>query len=150
MNFCKHLKKKVNNKLFCKLNKENIELKNCKECKNKEYKEIKKYEIKKKSKKLKKMESKRYSIITDNLENCWYCKTIKNRNVKKDDLHEIYGGRNRTTSIKNGLVVPLCRQCHEDEKIVKWLKRYMQEEYEKKFSHEKFLELIGKNYKDMN
>lgn len=31
---------------------------------------------------------------------------------KKDDLHEIFGGRNRKNSIKYGFVLPLFRECH--------------------------------------
>lgn len=98
--------------------------------------------IKKKSNKLAKLEKERYSILTNNLEICYICKT------KKEDLHEIYGGRNRKISIKNGFVVPLCRKCHQNNEILQKLQRELQKKYEKTHTREEFIKLIGKNYLD--
>ena len=98
--------------------------------------------IKKKSNKLAKLEKERYSILTNNLEICYICKT------KKEDLHEIYGGRNRKTSIKKGFVVPLCRKCHQNNEVLQRLQRKMQRKYEKTHTREEFIKLIGKNYLD--
>lgn len=51
-------------------------------------------------------DSKRYSIITDDPTQCFLC------GARKEDLHEIFGGRNRQLSKIDGLVVPVCRKCH--------------------------------------
>lgn len=73
---------------------------------------------------------------------CFYC---KKQNCRLD-LHEVYGGSNRKRSIKNGLVVPLCRECHSNEQIINLLRIELQKEYEKTHSREEFIELIGKSY----
>lgn len=59
-----------------------------------------------KSNDLAKLERNRKSVFTDDLEHCILC------GKKKNDLHEIFGGRNRLNSIKFNLVIPLCRECH--------------------------------------
>ena len=53
---------------------------------------------------------------------------------------------NKIISIKNGLVVPLCRQCHSNENIIMELKAKMQKEYEKNYTRADFIKLIGKSY----
>lgn len=63
---------------------------------------VKNAQIKKKSKKLTKLEKNRFSILTDNLEKCYFCKN------KKMELHEVFRGRNRQKSMKWGLVIPIC------------------------------------------
>ena len=142
---CIYLKirtKKYKKYIYCKQRKKNAEFKECKVCKYKEYK--KKKELKKKSKKLRSLESKRYSILTDNLKVCYIC------GEKKDDLHEIFGGSNRRKSMIWGLVIPICRQCHQEWKEG----RYMREEiqlvtqiaFEKKYSHELFMKEFKKNF----
>ncbi|MCI8654555.1 MAG: hypothetical protein HFJ48_01590 [Clostridia bacterium] len=96
---CIHLKirtKKYEKYIYCKQKKKKIEFKECKTCKYIEYKKIK--ELKKKSNKLKSLESKRYSIITNNLKICYICRT-----KKKEDLHEIFGGSNRQKKYDLGL-----------------------------------------------
>ena len=59
-----------------------------------------------KSNKLAKLERNRYSVFTEDLEHCYLC------GKKKNDLHEVYAGRNRINSIKYGFVLPLCGECH--------------------------------------
>lgn len=56
--------------------------------------------------KLKKMEMSRYSILTDNLDMCCVC------GLPYPDINEVFSGRNRINSIKYGLCIPLCRNCH--------------------------------------
>lgn len=129
---------------FCRLEKEVITLDKCKICSELKYKEIK--PIKNKSKKQAKLEKTRYSIITDDLKHCYICTQKGLRDIPKDDLHEIYGGSNRKRSIKNGFVVPLCRKCHQDNKILKFLQIFVQKEYEKTHTREEFIKLIGKSY----
>ena len=129
-NYCIHLKKRKN-KPYCKLLDREITFSLCRECDNKEYKKStsnkkstatsgqmrknaqsltkeqqKKRKMHNKSKKLTKLEKNRKSVFTDDLEHCYLC------GKKKNDLHEIFGGRNRLNSIKYNLVLPLCRECH--------------------------------------
>lgn len=129
---------------FCRLDKKEITLDKCRSCLKVKYKEIK--AIKNKTNKQVKLENNRYSIITNDLKHCYICTKKGLKNIPKDDLHEIYGGSNRKRSIKNGFVVPLCRKCHQDNEVLKFLKRFIQKEYEKKHTREEFIRLIGKNY----
>ena len=85
--------------------------------------------IKKKSSKLAKLERNRFSILTDDLEHCYICKRIFEQIIPKDDLHEIFGGRNRQISMKMGWVAPLCRTHHEDEEAKKFLKKICMAKY---------------------
>lgn len=135
MSYCINLKKRKN-KPYCKLMNKEITFLLCKECDNKEYKKStsikkspvasglsnnsqmrknaqslgkstsKKAKMHNKSNKLTKLERNRYSVFTDNLNICYLC------GRKKNDLHEVYAGRNRINSIKYGFVLPLCRECH--------------------------------------
>ncbi len=67
---------------------------------------FKRAKMRNKSNKLTKLEKNRYSVFTENLEHCYLC------GKKKNDLHEVYAGRNRINSIKYGFVLPLCGECH--------------------------------------
>lgn len=51
-------------------------------------------------------DSKRYSIITDDLEHCYVC------GGKKECLHEVFFGKNRQASKNYGMVIPLCNYHH--------------------------------------
>lgn len=134
-NYCINLKKRKN-KPYCKLLNKEITFSLCKKCDNKEYKKStsikkspvasglsnnsqmrkktqslekispKKVKIRNKSNKLANLERNRKSVFTDNLDICYLC------GKKKNDLHEVYAGRNRINSIKYGFVLPLCRECH--------------------------------------
>ena len=99
--------------------------------------------IKKKSSKLAKLERNRYSIITYNLDICYVCKKHK-----KDHLDEVFGGRNRQTSMKYGLVIPICFKCHRKLTDNPLLKKEIQEEakqkFIKKYSEEKFINEFGR------
>lgn len=123
MNYCKNLKKRKN-KPYCKLIEKEITFSYCRECNKKEYKKSdiiiskkknaqlqrnkspKNTKMHNKSKKLTRLERNRFSVFTDDLTNCYLC------DRKKDDLHEIFGGRNRRNSMKYGFILPLCRGCH--------------------------------------
>lgn len=106
-----------------------------------EKKKVKK--IKQKSSKLAKLERNRYSIITYNLDICYVCKKHK-----KDHLDEVFGGRNRQTSMKYGLVIPMCFKCHRKLTDNPLLKKDIQEEakqiFIKKYSEEKFIKEFGR------
>lgn len=101
-------------------------------------------EIKKKSNKLAKLENNRFSIITNNLDKCYICK--KN----KKDLHEVFGGRNRKKSMQYGLVIPVCRKCHQmipkDKTLNEKLHKVGQKVFEKHYKTENFIQEFGKNY----
>lgn len=101
-------------------------------------------EIKKKSSKLVKLEKNRFSILTNDLEHCYICK------AKKQDMHEIFGGRNRKMSMKYGLVIPLCRKCHSlienNETLKQKWHKVAQKEFEKHYKLENFMQIFRKNY----
>lgn len=117
MNYCIHLKKKKN-KPYCNVIKKEISLFQCRECINKEYKthdynrqctktqNNKKMRVK--SSELAKLERSRYSVFTDNKDKCMFCPATTNLT-----WHEIYAGRNRQNSMKDGLCLRMCLLCHK-------------------------------------
>lgn len=102
--------------------------------------------IKQKSNKLAKKEKNRFSIVTTDLEKCYLCK------AKKEDLHEIYEGKNRQLSMKYGLVIPLCRKCHisvtNNKTLQEKLHKVGQKAFKKQYKTENFVQIFGKNYLD--
>lgn len=175
-NYCINLKKKKN-KPFCKLLDKEITFSLCRECDNKEYKkstsskkspatsgqqksnnnQMKKYsqtltkeqqkkiKMHNKSKKLTKLEKNRKSVFTEDLEHCYLC------GKKKNDLHEIFSGRNRINSIKFNLVLPLCRECHSLNQNNPFFNDYWHRQAEEYFicnigSKEEFIKIFRKNY----
>lgn len=94
--------------------------------------------------KLIKLEKNRYSILTENLEQCFICKS------PYVEIHEVFGGRNRKISMQNGFCVPLCHNHHQqatlDNEKSLFLKRKMQAKFEETHTREEFMRLIGKNY----
>ena len=110
----------------------------------------KKAEIKKKSSKLVKLERNRFSIITNDLEHCYLCTKQGIKNIPKDDLHELIEGKNRQVSMKFGLVIPICRKCHEivtnDKTLQDKLHKVAQKEFKKHYKTENFVQIFGKNY----
>ncbi len=145
--FCKNLEKRQRQRkigFYCKFYKRYIDYRvACKNCLN--FNLVRNKPIKKVSNKRNKLERNRFSIFTNNFNQCYYCKTKVNENEKLD-LHEVYGGSNRIRSIKNGLVVPLCRICHSNEEIIKYLRIKLQKEYEKEHTRDEFIEITGKSY----
>ena len=129
--------------IYCTNKKKKIQYEECKDCKYKEYKQVK--ELKKKSNKLKRLENNRFSIITDNLKICYICKQ-----KKKDDLNEVFEGSNRQMSMKYGLVIPICRECHNKYDLdINLRSKYMKEAqiiFENTYSHELFMKEFKKNY----
>lgn len=115
----------------------------CYNCMNKEYKIYSK--IKKRSNKLAKMERKRFSVFTDDLQHCYLC------GKPKEELHEIYAGRNRKNSMKYGFVLPLCHECHSLNQDNPFFNNFWhkngQEYYECNLgSREAFIYIFKKNY----
>jgi len=142
---CKHFSirsKKYQRYKYCRKQKKEINYEVCSKCKLKEYSSC--YEIKNKSKKLAKLESKRTSILTENLKVCYIC------GQKAVNTHEIFGGCNRIVSIKNSFCVPLCFKCHRDAEenveVGRYLQRECQKEFEKTHTREEFSKKIGRNF----
>lgn len=100
--------------------------------------------MKSKSSKLAKLEKNRFSIVTKSLEYCYLCGN------KKDDLHELIEGKNRQASMKYGLVIPICRKCHEivtnDKTLQDYLHKVAQKEFKKHYKTENFMQIFGENY----
>lgn len=97
-----------------------------------------------KSKKLAKLERNRTSILTDDLDHCYLC------GRPKEDLHEIYPGRNRLNSIKYGLVLPLCREhhilIHNDLNTRLIYFKLGQKKFNEVYPDLDFVEIFGRNY----
>lgn len=142
---CKYLTrrtKKYEQYWFCRYDKRQIELQKCYKCSYFEVKKTK--EIKKKSSKLAKAEKKRFSILTNDMTRCYVCGKYK------DHIHEIFGGRNRQISMRNGFCIPICSECHDRTEIDidfdKKLKRECQRKFEETHTREEFLQLIDVSY----
>ena len=108
MQKCIYLKQKINRSLECKNKKKIINIQDCNNCKFKEYpKQISiSKQYRKKSSTIQKAERNRFSVFTEDLVHCILC------GDKKDNLHEIFFGKNRIKSMKYGFVIPLCYKCH--------------------------------------
>lgn len=144
---CKYLAvrtKQYTRYLYCRLLKQQTTYIQCKSCLKLEYKPMK--PIKKKTTALNNLEKKRYSILTNDFEHCYICGRVKKQ------IHEIYKGRNRQKSMKNGFCIPICEECHsKTETDVSFLNIYRQEcqkKYEETHTREEFMQIIGKNYLD--
>ena len=118
----------------------------CYNCPFKEYIYTKKCKkMYKKSSAIQKAERNRFSVFTEDLEYCIICES------KKDNLHEIFFGKNRSKSMKYGFVIPLCAQCHREmHKNHEWQEfwhKKAQLYYESHFnSRNDFIKEFGKNY----
>ena len=113
-------------------------------CLDKEYKIPK--QLKQKSNKQKQIESKRFSILQENKNKCYFC------DKRAVDTHELIKGRNRKKCIKWGLVVYLCRDCHrkteEDSVFYQETKKLAQIKWKEYYckSDEEFINEFGRNY----
>jgi hypothetical protein len=124
---------------YCRYKNNIIGLDECKSCSNTILRANK--AIKKKSNKLTKLEKTRKEKTDSSY--CYYCHRFLGT---AGDIHEIYGGSNRKRSIKNGFVVKLCRECHQDETKIANLRIRFQKMYEKNHTREEFIKLFGKSY----
>lgn len=168
-NYCINLKKRKN-KPYCKLLNKEITFSLCRECDDKEYKKStsnkkstatsgqmrknaqsltkeqkKKIKMHNKSKKLTKLEKNRKSVFTEDLEHCYLC------SKKKNDLHEVFGGRNRINSIKYNFILPLCRECHSSNQNNPIFNDYWHKQgqlYWEEFigTREEFIRVFRRNY----
>lgn len=147
MNYCIYLKKRKN-KPFCTLRNEEITFTKCNECNEKSYKknDIKISKIKNKSNKLAKLEKNRFSVFTNNKDKCMFCPS-----TYKLTWHEIFAGRNRQNSMKFGLCLRMCLNCHEEKqentKFNDFWHRQAQLYFEKNIgTREEFIKIFRRNY----
>lgn len=175
MNYCINIKKRKN-KPYCKLTNKEITFSLCKECDNKEYKKsdykwkrpaltgqsnnsqmrknaqsfgksaLKKTKMHNKSKKLTKLERNRYSVFSNDTKKCYLCDS-----KYKLTWHEIYSGRNRQNSMKYGLCLRMCLNCHSREQENSQFNDYWHRQgqlYWEEFigSREDFIKVFRRNY----
>ncbi len=150
---CKNFKirQKDYKKIFyCIAKRKEIDYHNCsKKCKRYE-KKIKKSKLtnlnkNKKSKKLEKLEKDRFSLFSNNINKCYLCPSTT-------DLtwHEIFRGKNRSNSMKYGLCLRLCYNCHERYQENKNFNDYWHKQAQimfiRAYPNLDFLEIFKKNY----
>ena len=158
-NYCVNLKKKKN-KPYCKLLNKEIRFSLCRECDNKEYKKStsdKKSPAtsglqsglqsrQQKSNKLASLERNRYRVFSEDTEKCYLCGS-----TYKLTWHEIYSGKNRQNSMKNGLCLRLCLNCHSKEQEDSQFNDYWRKQgqlywEENTGSREEFIKVFRRNY----
>lgn len=146
---CKHMKQKMNRTLYCKKHNKTITFKDCSSCKYKERETInaQKHSMNtKKNKTITKLERNRFSILTNNLNKC----IISSCENKKEHLHEVFPGRNRSNSMKYGCVIPLCakhhREIHENIELSTYYKILAQQKFIKVYPYLNFVEIFKRNY----
>ena len=147
---CKNLKQKLDRTLFCKRKNKIIKISECNNCNYKEYKDMTtchtSIKSRQKSKKLAKLERNRFSILTAS-NKCCMCPSTA-------DLtwHEVFRGRNRANSMKYGLCLRICLNCHEKYQEDKEFNNHWHELNQKKFmeyyhkSIVEFIDIFGRNY----
>ena len=112
--------------------------------------------MKRHSSKQLKMEKMRFSILYKNLSICAEC-GIKNGSFDDRigmfthiDKNEVFEGSYRETSIKNGMIVPLCSYCHKkfhnNKNFNLKYKNLFENEFLKEKSIEEFISLFKKDY----
>ena len=67
------------------------------------------------------------------------------------DRHHVYGGRLRQTSERYGMIMHLCRLCHQRlhrDPTGEWLawKMVYQHEFDQKYGQGEFIKIFGRNY----
>ncbi len=154
---CKNLKQKLNKTLYCKKKNKIIKVSDCSNCKYREYKphnnRVKpenttdchiKSKYRQKSKKMAKLEKNRFSILVSSTKCCMCPSTT--------DLtwHEIFRGKNRSNSMKYGLCLRLCYNCHERYQENKNFNDYWHKQAQimfiRAYPNLDFLKIFKKNY----
>ena len=80
---------------------------------------------------------------------CYKCGAVSNLH-----RHHIFQGRNRNASERFNLTIMLCGRhhnlsdegIHSDKQFDLQVKRMAQTAFEERYGHEKFMEIIGRNY----
>ena len=99
-----------------------------------------------KSNKLASLERNRYSVFSNDTKRCYLCGS-----TYKLTWHEIYSGKNRQNSMKNGLCLRLCLNCHykeqEDSQFNDYWHKQGQLYWEENIgSREEFIKVFRRNY----
>lgn len=99
-----------------------------------------------KSNKLASLERNRYSVFSEDTEKCYLCGS-----TYKLTWHEIYSGKNRQNSMKNGLCLRLCLNCHSKEQGDSQFNDYWHKQgqlyWEENIgSREEFIKVFRRNY----
>lgn len=128
---------------YCTLNKKEVSIFGCK-CNNTSYKEYK--TIRKVTYKHSKSDKERFSTIYT-LSDKYCCNCLKTGYI---EINEIYEGAKRPTSINNGFVAPLCKECHDlfhnNRKFALKYKILFQIHYQLTHSLNDFMNIIHYNY----
>lgn len=93
---------------------------------------------------------KKYSVLQDNLEECYICGTNQNIHIH----HVFFGTANRKQSDKHNLVVALCMKhhtgsnnsVHRNKEIDLALKICGQLKFEEEHTRDEFRAIFGKSY----
>ena len=138
---CKNMKiktKKGKKYLFCRTKNCEISFYDCNGCEYKEYKMHNncKNNVDKK---------KKCTVFTNDLTKCIMCGKLK------DNLHEIFMGKNRQNSMKYGYVIPVCIKhhqiCHRNAQIQEFWHKKGQLYFESEIgSRKEFISIFGRNY----
>lgn len=144
--YCIHQRNRTKNYkpiLYCKNLRQQVTWEQCKNCSMVEKGRV--TTIKNKSNKLAKDEKNRFSIVQEDMSYCFFC------DRQAESIHELIGGMNRQTSIKWGVCVGACLRCHRilenNEKIKQKYQALGQDVFEKKYSHELFMQEFKMDYK---
>lgn len=127
----------------------------CKECDKIEYKQYK--QIKKRTYKLAKAEKERFSIIYSDLTKCCECGLkagdfdMRINQCTRIEKNEVFEGSYRQTSIKLGMIAPLCIFCHKQfHKDILGMnlsfKIKFEKEYLKTHTRDEFIKNFGQDY----
>ena len=65
---------------------------------------------------------------------------------KRDNLHEVFGERNRANSMKYGLVLEHHQEIHKNKKLQDIYHRIGQDRFIRHYPNLNFLEIFKKNY----
>lgn len=95
--------------------------------------------------KLQELEKNRWSVFTDELKSCYFCKK------PSAEIHEILYGAKRTQSMKWGLCLPLCHEhhmsMHKNHKLTLLWQIKCQEYFVEKYSYEDWMKIFHCDYK---
>jgi len=95
--------------------------------------------------KIKTLERKRFSILTDDLDQCYACPS------PATDINEVYEGAKRKASMRLGCCIPLCRKCHRlfhdyPERFASKYEKECQRKFEELYSYDEFMKNFHYDY----
>lgn len=103
--------------------------------------------MKNKTYKLAKLEKNRFSLFSDNENECFFC-----HSTYKLTWHEIFRGRNRQNSMKYKLCLRMCLNCHElyqeNKEFNDYWHKLGQTAFEEHYPELDFISIFHRNYKE--